>query len=156
MPRGTYTVVFQAVAVTAAQDFFELNAPSTAAVEIISVTIGQSSDAGDAQDEMLRVRIRSGMTSSGSGGSAPTPVKTAPLDAAAAATAEVNNTTASSGGTIIEHVDECFNVRGGWVYMPPPEARIIVAPSGRLAVNLPTAPADSLTMSGTLTFRELS
>lgn len=156
MARGVYTVVSQAVSIPAtnAMDIFELNTPSDKVVELISAFLGQSSDAGDAADELLRVRVRSGMTTSGSGGSTATPQKTSSGDAAAGTTVETNNTTVASGGTIVEHVEETFNVRGGWIYKPVPEERIFFPPSSRIVLNIPTGPADALTGSATLTFRE--
>jgi hypothetical protein len=154
MARGVYTGVFQRVAVTAPQDLFMLLTSSAVPIEVLSIRISQSSDFGDAQDELLPVRFRTGMTTNGSGGSAPTPTKTAQGDAAATATLRVNDTTASSGGTILELWEDCFNVRGGFVYMPLPDERFLTGVSARFAVNLPTAPADSITMSGTITWKE--
>jgi len=153
-----YTSVFQAVAVTAAQDLLSLLATSTAPLELIYASISQSSDAGDAQDELLRIRIRRGMTTVGSGGSAPAMSPTNPREtlAAASATCRANDTTAASAGTIVEMLEETWNVRSGpWIYFPAPEARIHCDISTRVAINLPAAPADSLTMSGTIIWREL-
>ena len=48
-----YTLSFEAVAVTAAQDLFELVAASGKPIDILSIRIGQSSDAGDASDMHL-------------------------------------------------------------------------------------------------------
>jgi len=151
-----YTAVFQAAAVSAAQDLFMLLASSTVPIKIHAIYIGQSSDAGDAQDELLRITLKRGMSTSGSGGSTPTPVALNPGDPASGVTAHANDTTASSGGTIVVLDEQCFNVRAGYVYVPTPEARPVVPAGGRLAVNLPTAPADALTMSGTIYFEELA
>lgn len=154
-----YTVSFEAVAVTAAQDLWELNAPAGKACRLRSVFVGQSSDAGDAEDEMLRIRINRGSsgTTSGSGGTAPTPAKTDSGDAAASFTAEVNNTTAmvAGGGTITLLHPDTFNVRAGWVYRPTPEEMYTWSASERLTINLPVAPADSLTMSGVAIVEEI-
>lgn len=149
-----YSVVFDAVAVTAAQDLFEVVAASGKPVTLHSLRIGQSSDAGDAQDEQLRIRIRSGQTTSGSGGTTPTPVPLNPGDAAFGGTTEVNNTTQASAGTIVTHLSDAWNVRAGYVWCPTPEERIGLAAGGRLTVELPAAPADSITLSGTLVFEE--
>lgn len=155
MANGTYSVVSQRVAVTAAQDLALLVTGSGSPIEIVYAYVGQSSDFGDAQDELLALRWRTGMTTNGSGGSAPTP-QIIRGDAACAATARVNDTTASSTGTILELHEECWNVRAGWVYFPPPESRIKIGVSAKLALNLPVAPADSLTVSITIVFRELA
>jgi hypothetical protein len=150
-----YSATFQAVAVTAAQDLISLLASSTVRIKLHAAYIGQSSDAGDAQDEFLRIRIRRGMTTVGSGGGTFTPVDLGLTGTAAASTARINDTTAASAGTILEIHEECFPVRGGWVYMPTPDMRPICEVSTRIAINLPAAPADSLTMSGTVYFEEL-
>lgn len=150
-----YTAVFQAVSVTAAQDLISVLATASVRIKIHACYIGQSSDAGDAQDEMLRIRIRKGMTTVGSGGGTMTPNDIQNIGTAAVTVARINDTTAASAGTIQELHEECFNVRAGWVYLPTPEMRPIVDVSTRLAINLPAAPADALTMSGTLYFEEL-
>ncbi len=147
-----YTAVFNDVAVTAIQDLFELNAPADAVVVLHSVTIGQSSDAGDGQAEMLSVQI-SRCTGSGSAGSTPTAQKHNVGDAAFGGTVEANNTT--QGATATPIFSEAFNVQAGWFYRPTPEERIILSPSGRIVVELPVAPADALTMSGSITFEEI-
>ncbi len=150
-----YTSVFQAVAVTATQDLLSLLAPSGTIIKVHYFSCGQSSDAADAQDEMLRIRIQRGMTTVGSGGTTPAmnPVE-AQNTMAALATCRANDTTAASGGTITQIWEECFNVRSGYVWMPPPGLQPTVAVSTRLAFNLVAAPADSLTMSGTIVWEE--
>lgn len=150
-----YSVSFSKVAVTALQDFFEVVAPATAVVILHSVVVSQSSDAKDAEDEQLPIAIRSGATTSGSGGSAPTAIPMSLGDAVFGGTVEVNNTTESQDGSIVTHHAESFNIRAGFAYIPTPEARIVLSPSARLAVVLLTAPTDSLTMDGTLVFEEI-
>lgn len=149
-----YSAQFNNVAVSAAQDLFEINAPSTKSVILHSVFVGQASDAGDAQAEMLRILIIAAASTSGSGGSTPTAAPLDSGDAAFGGTVEVNNTTVATGGTPITKHADCFNVQAGWVYRPTPEERIAIPGGGRLVINLP-APADSLTMSGTAIFEEI-
>ena len=43
-----YSVTFSAVAVTGAQDLFEITPADDKPVEIVGIELGQSSDAGDA------------------------------------------------------------------------------------------------------------
>ncbi len=151
-----YSSVFQAVAVTAQQDLLSLLAPAASIIKVHYFSCGQSSDAGDAQDELLRIRIQRGMTTVGSGGTAPAmnPIE-AQNTMAALATARANDTTAATAGTITQIWEECFNVRAGYIYMPTPELRPTIAVSTRLAFNLVTTPADSLTMSGTIIWEEM-
>ena len=147
-----YAAVFEEVAVTAIQDLFELVAPADAAVIIHSVTITQSSDAGDAQAEMLPILIHRG-TASGSGGSSVTPSPLAVGDAAFGGTVEANNTTQSAEGTFVHA--EAFNIQIGFYYLPTPESRPVVSPSGLFIVELQSAPSDSLTVNGTIVFEEV-
>lgn len=147
-----FSAQFNNVAVTAAQDLFELNAPSTGPVVVHRCIITQTSDFGDAQSEILRILAIRGYTTSGSGGSAPTAVDLGLTAATFGGTVEANNTTAASAGSPVTLHAEGWNVAGAFDYLPTPETRIWVPASGRLVFNLPSAPADSLTMSGTLIF----
>ena len=150
-----YNVVIDAVAVSAIQDLFEVVAPSDAIVRIRALEIGQSSDAGDSQDELLRGRIITGYTVSGSGGSSATPQPKSLGDAAFGGTAEINNTTVANTGTASIHRAFTWNVRAGYVWIPSEEDMIIVSPSARAVVHLPAAPADAITLSATLTIEEI-
>ena len=147
-----YTAVFTDVAVTVAQDFFELTAPSDAVVVIHSCYIFQNTDFGDAAAEGLTINI----TRYSTGGSGGANATERPLEVgfpASGSAVETNNTT--QGGTPVVIHSEGFNVQAGWAYRPTPEERPVVSPSGIIAIELPSAPADSLTMSGTLTFEEI-
>lgn len=151
-----YAVTFENVAVTAQVDFFEIAPASNKPCIVHACYISQSSDVGDAAEEMLRVKIIRGHATSGAGGAAATPSPLNPGDSAAGFTAETNNTTIASTGTTVDLHAEAFNIRSGWVYMPTPETRPIVTQGQTtLVVRLMAAPADSLSMSGTLVVEEL-
>lgn len=147
-----YSASFEEVAVTVVQDLFEINAPADSVVSVHSLSISQSSDAGDSQSEQLNVLIHRGSTS-GSGGSTPTASPLEVGDAAFGGTVEANNTTQSTEGTILH--SQCFNVMAGLEIVWTPETRPKISPSGRLIIELQTVPADSLTMSGTVYFEEI-
>ena len=156
-PRGpVYAATFSAVAVTAAQDLFEITAPATSRVLIRGIRIGQYSDAGDAAAGLLSILLIRGYTASGSGGTSATPVNLGGWAGAAAASSsvEVNNTTVANTGTPATLLADSLNVQGGWQYYPAPHDHIILDYSQRLVVRI-TAPADSLTMNGTLLFQEI-
>jgi hypothetical protein len=135
-----FTATFSAVAATAAQDVFEIVAP----------------DAGDAAAELLSVLLIRAYTVSGSGGSSVTPANISGHSAAIAAgsTVEANNTTVANTGTPITLLADAWNVQVGWRYLPLPEERIILEKSQRLVCRI-TAPADSITLNGTLVFEEI-
>jgi hypothetical protein len=150
-----YTVEFEAVAVTAQVDFFEITPADDKPCRILALFLSQSSDVGDAAEEILRYRIIRGHTTSGSGGAAPTPVVLGPIEAAAGFTAETNNTTIASVGTVTNLHSDAFNIRAGLQLVLTPEMQWGVSQANTtIVVRLMAAPADSLTMSGTIYVEE--
>lgn len=146
-----YSVVFQAVAITATQDLFELTPADDKPVGLLGVFLGQHTDFKDAEDENLRWSVIRGHTTGGSGGSAPTPRPLGRTDAAAGFASEVNNTTkATAGTTHVLHADG-FNVRAGlqhwWTPETVPQA---TQADTTLVVRLEASPVDSITFDGTL------
>lgn len=146
----SYTVSFSAVAVTAAQDLFEVVAAAGKPLEICAVHLSQLTETGDAAEEGLGLLFERGHSASGSGGSAFTPVPLNSTDTAAGFSAEVNNTTNAATGTIVTLHADNWNIRIPYIWMPTPDCRIHVAGGERFVVELLTAPADSVTMSGTI------
>lgn len=149
-----YSCSFEAVAVTAVQDIFELVAPTNATVRIHSLELFQTTDLSDAQEEVLRLRIRQGQTVSGSAGSAGTAVPLDVDDAAAGSTVETNNTTQANTGTIVTNWVGGWNIRVPLDKVWTPETRPTVKGGRRMTVELVAAPADSVTVSGCLTWSE--
>lgn len=156
MNGRTYAVTFNAVAVTAASDLFELTPADDKPIEIVGIELGQYTDAGDSQDELLGLQIIRGHTTSGSGGSSATPTPISPNAAAAGFTAEVNNTTVASAGTTTTLHSTAFNVRAGYINYFPADARPVAGQGNTTIVVRMTAPADSITLNGTIYVRELA
>jgi hypothetical protein len=147
-----YSVLMPSIAVSAAQDLITITAGTNNSLVVHSAVFSQSSDYGDAAAEGLRFIIKQGSTV-GSGGTTQTP---AAIDAglgASDASARKNDTTAATGGTNV--YEENANIQAGWFYRPTPEERITIAGGTLVVFNLPTAPTDALTMSGTVLFEEL-
>ena len=97
-----FSAVFTAVAISAAQDLFELVAPSDSRVRLLEIDLAQYSDFADAEAEILPINIFRGHTVSGSGGASVTPANLNPYGRAAGATVERNNTTvATTSGTLL-------------------------------------------------------
>jgi hypothetical protein len=151
-----YTCQFGAVAVTAQQDLFEVAAAATGIVLVHELELSQVSEVADAAEEMLALLVKSGSTTTGSGGSTPTAIPRHFGDTAFAGTPKVNNTTKATSGTIVTHYAWNWNIRIPFLKVWTPETRPVISPSRRLTVELATTPADSITMSGTLTIEELS
>jgi hypothetical protein len=150
-----YTAPFSAIAVSAAQDLWELNVHASTRVRLREVRFGQYSDAGDAAAEILGVTFVRGYTVSGSGGSTITPVNVSGHTGglSAVTTVERNNTTqANTSGTVI--FADAWNVQAPYLWLPAEnDMRFVFEASTRFVVAL-TAPADAITMNGTLTFEE--
>ena len=150
-----YRASFSKVSVTAAQDLFEIVAPADAVVVLHGFRFSQSTDVGDAAEEILNIAVKTGATTSGSGGSSVTPVPSSLGDAAFGGTVEANNTTKASNGTIVMHDPVGMNVRVGVDVVYTPEERIVLSPSARMTIELIDAPTDALTMSGVAVFEEI-
>jgi len=147
-----FTAAFAAVSASAAQDVFEIVAPADSRVRLRECRIGQYSDAGDAQDELLSVQIIRGHTVTGSGGGPVTPANLEPWSRAAAATVAINNTgLATTSGVLM--LSDSFNVRAGWIWDPVEEECIWLRANERAVIRI-TAPADGITLNGTLVFEE--
>ncbi len=154
-----YRVPFSATSVSAAVDVFEILAATGKPFVLHRINIAQSSDYGDAAAEGLSVLVKraTGSYTSGSGGSTVTPTKST-NDPSAGPTPEICNTTqaaAGSGALTTIHAD-AFNVQGGWEFLPTVEERASLTFLAAEAVVVSiTAPADAITLSGTLVFEEL-
>lgn len=153
-----YSVTFDNVAVTVAQDFFDIAPADDKVCVIHACYLSQSTELGDAAEEQLRIKIIRGFATVGSGGGAYTPVPLNEHAGAAAATVRINDTTPAVVGAGSTDViwTEAFNLRTGWQFLPTPEMRPVVKQtSTRLVVSLMAAPADSVTMFGTLIYEEI-
>lgn len=148
-----YSVSFTDIAVTAAQDFFQIEAVTVPA-SILSVFISQNSDVADAAAENLTIRIRQ-VTDALTNVTAE--VQLDQRDAAALSDLNVNDTTELTTGAATVHA-EVWNIAFPWVWTPPVYRGVpqeLIVPVGEvITVNLVTAPSDELTISGTMYFAE--
>jgi hypothetical protein len=143
---------------TAQVDLFEIAPADDKLCIVHGIRIYQISDFGDAQEEILGIEIRRGGTgmTSGSGGSSVTPVAMNPDDPAAGFTAEALNTTLATFTSGLLVWSDGWNVRAPYTYDFLPEDRPIVKQTnGGLVVRLGAAPADSLTIGGSLIVEEV-
>lgn len=157
MQGRIYTVSFAAVSLAAIQDLFEITPADDKPVEIVGLFLSQTgvADVGDAAEEMLRIEIIRGYTASGSGGSTPNPAPVKRIDAAAGFAAEVNNTTVANTGTAVIIHEDAFNVRAGYANWWPEGTEPDASQANTtIVVRLVAAPADAITVSGTLYVRE--
>lgn len=152
-----YTVPIAAVASPAAIfDAWEVLAAANKPCKLLRIVIGQSSDVGDAAEEILTASVIRGHTTSGSGGSTTTPQPVDDVDAAAGAVVETMNTViASAGSAETTHVIP-FNIRVGLDHIFPfgsePRTHQVIT-NDRTVVRI-SAPADAVTVSGYLEIEE--
>lgn len=159
-----YTPMFSNVAVSAKQDFFYIK-PAADKVCVIEAAylsnVGIATDAGDAQEELWDIRlIRLPATVTvGSGGTALEASKIGRMainDTEASFTGRTNDTTvATTSGTATTLHADGVNIRVPYVWMPPPEHRIVVANAQAVVLRLESTPTDAVTMNGTMIVREI-
>lgn len=147
MAAGVYVAQMEGVSVSASKTLVELGAPSTGVVRVLRAWIGNTDVETSNQ---LRVQILR-QSASGTGTSfTPKPLTST---ATAGATCETNCTAEGTAGNIL--VDEGFNILNGWLWVPTPEERIIIPPSGFLGLKLASAPASAVVLSAGFIFEEI-
>lgn len=149
-----YTLQFSGAASTATSDFFEIVAPTNRVVRIWSMVLSQKTEVGDAEEEQLLIQIKSGQTTTGNG-TTTTAVPTSFGDTAYAGTCKVNSATKATGGTIVTHHSENWNVRGPGNFFWTPETTLWLPPSRRFTVEQSSTPNDSITFAGTIYFESI-
>jgi hypothetical protein len=144
-----------ATGVTVAIDIFEVLPADDKPVYLEELTIWQTSDFKDAEEEILQIQVIIGYTTSGSGGASATIGRLNAGDGAFGGTIECRNTTlATTGTTYIVHADG-WNVRAPYIWTPVPDWQPFGTQAVPLYVRLPVAPADSLTMNAMIKIREM-
>jgi hypothetical protein len=151
-----YSVSFSAVAATAAQDLFEITPADDKPCRIAALFLAQTTDVGDSEEEIIELLIKRGNTTSGSGGSVGTIESLMPTAATPGFSAEVNNTTRASAGTVDNLLRDGWNVRQPYAVFFPEDMRPGASQGNTtLIVGLEDAPADSITINGTVIIEEL-
>lgn len=151
-----YYVDLTPTAVTVAADLLEITIASNKPVIVHGFEILQTTDVGDAAEEIIGLLWVRGHATSGSGGSTPTPRPANPSDVAAGFTCETFNTTAASAGTGVNLARHGWNVRIPTPVTYTPEMRPQAsAANTTLVLRMAAAPTDSLTISGYIAVEEL-
>lgn len=147
-----YSASQDAQAITTAVDLFHVTVAAEKPVKFHWLELMQTTDLGDAAEEVLRIGIYRGVTGGG-GGTALTEVGLDDGNPTAGA-AVVGQGTASTGGTLVWIIG--WNIRqAGPIWVPTPELRPHVdAANDPVAFRLLAAPADSVTVSATLVWEE--
>lgn len=134
MPRP-YTVIDSRV-VSTAITVLELTAPSTMMLRVIRAWFTNTSTATSSESDAVLIRKTATIT-----GTSITPAPLEKSGPAATFTAKRTATVEGTDGDIV--AGEGFNVLNGWLFVPVPEERPIVPPSGLIALKLIAAPASA-------------
>lgn len=154
-----YTVSMLSNTISTSNILFHLNGITNGIVVLHSAFVGQSSDAGDASAEMLRVQISRSSSNSTASGSAATPRPHLVNDQAFAGTVRTAGTFAATNLVLL---NEAFNVQAGWYYQPTPEERIAIPPKSSgvsypsLRIEFPKLPSDALSVQARMTFEVIN
>jgi len=151
-----YCIDIPSTAITVAVDVVEFQPADDHPLEIVAAFLFQTTDFGDAAEEILPLQIIRGFTTSGSvGGTAGTP---RPLrrDGTAQFVHEVVNTTLASVGTSHVLLTDGWNVRMPYVIHPWDWEEFPMASQldTTMVLRLPSAPIDSITIRGSVWVRE--
>jgi hypothetical protein len=155
MTQRIYAVPFKNVSIAAVQDVIGIYAGSAKALEIHEIRLGQTTVTTAAQ---LRVTLRRlpATVTSGSAGSAATPVPQNKNDTAATFTARVNDTTqAVTSGTAVDYTPDVWNLVNGYDMLYAPEDRPVINPNEAFVVSLDQTPGQSMNCSGVAIVAEL-
>lgn len=148
-----YTAVIDALSVAAVDELFFIAAPSDAVVVIHEIKVTQDTSE---TSEQLPILIFRTATDQSAKGTANTPAPLNVGDAAFGGTVRTNILTAETFATETTLlVRDSQNVINGWQFLPTPECRIVLSPSGRLCVKLDAAPTASIPISAYMTFEEI-
>lgn len=151
-----YSALWDNKAVTTAIDLFELTVSADRPCVFHQLDVYQTSDLGDAAEEVIRIGVYRGSTG-GSGGTAITETRYVDGDAPANLAAVIEYATggtSSTGGTLIHNLG--WNVRIPTQFIWTPELRPRCdAGEDPISVRLLAAPADSITMGACLIWEEI-
>lgn len=151
------TTGFQAVA--AIQDLFEIKCPANTVLRLLTLHLGQSSDAGDTEAEQLQVLLKwgTGTFTSGSGGAAVTPVQIQrEITKASGMTVERNNTTQAVAGTgaVTTFWADAFWAQPGYRMSFDREVAPTWTTENECLIVSVSAPADALTLAASALIEE--
>lgn len=156
-----YSVTFENVSISTAVDLFSIQPADDKPVKFRAMylsNVGGTADAGDTNEELLRILVRRGHTSVGSGGTAVTATKQVgqSTDTDWSFTARTNDTTVATAGTTQDLHADGWNIRVPYQMVWP----IDLCPGAgqgntTIVARLVAAPADAVACSGSLYVEEM-
>lgn len=151
MYKRRYVIPIAPTAITTARDLVEILCFDDMGLRVLSLSLGQESDAGESQEELLGVLWSRGGTQ-GSGGGTVTPIVFGPSGPAAGFQARTWNTT--QGSTVDVLARHIWNTRMPFERQYPDEIIETATVGNALVLRTIAAPADSITVSGSVLVEE--
>lgn len=146
-----YTAGITATSISALGDLVSITAPATMAIQVTRAWITQSGNVTSEQGLAILQRTTTD-NSTGATGITPRPLEVG--DPASATTCRTTPTTPNTlTGDPLEH--EGFNWVSGFLWVPAPEERIWIPPSGHLVLRLVNNPSAAKTVDAGINFIEL-
>lgn len=154
MARGIFSVVAEDQNVSTAITILELTAPATAIVEILRAWCNVSGGTAAVTSAILRMQLLR-KTGTITGTASPPTIRGFDGGAAVGSTVKWKATAEGTDGNILD--SEGFNVlSGGYLWVPTTQRnRIIIPPSGLIALKFPAAPAANLNFTFGFEFEEV-
>jgi len=155
MPRY-YTLSFNNVSVSAAQDLFALKCTASIGITLHQFEINSESSSAPAELRVIIKRFGATVTLGSGGSTNQTPNPLMSTDTACSiTTAGLNNTArATTNGTNVTLFSWGWNVLNGLLFVPAPEWRPSFAVSEGCIIGLETAPGSATTMDAYIVFSE--
>lgn len=152
MSQGfVYQLNMNAVSVSTAKSLVQIKMGS-AAGQLLRAWVSQSSSTTSTMQQVALVRGTSAGT-----GTAGSIVKQNLNNPASLVTSSTTTgaTNITAEGTVVDtlYVD-AFNILNGWLWVPTPEERIVVAQGGFLALKFIATPASAITVSAGIVWEE--
>jgi len=144
-----YTVRMAPTSQAAAKTLVTVTAPATTILVLLRAWVAQKTLTAS---ELMRILLQ--RASAAGTSTAVTPEKHQPSDSVFGGVAGVNHTVEPTY-TGIPFNNEQVNVLNGFVWVPMPEERIIVPPSGIIGLRLDTAPSGASDFTAGLVFGEI-
>lgn len=142
-----YSVLMDAISVSAAKDLIRLSAPSDGSLLIHQVIVTQE---GSETSDQVAIQLQ--RSSTDGTGTSYTAKKFCEEDPAFGGSAVTNLTADTTAGDILHR--EGMNMLAGFNWLPTPEMRPLIPASGRFVVRLDVAPAAATTMTAVVIFEE--
>lgn len=149
-----YRLAIQGVSISAAADLIVIQNSATQVLQILRAWAGQSGNVTSEQNEIALARVTTNNSTGATSLTArPLEVGDPATSITSARTTPTSLNTLSNSGEYLYNED--FNWVSGWLYVPAPEERIYIPPSGIVVLRLLNAPSAAKTVSAGINFLEL-